>query len=115
MQHASSWASAMRDLANLGGCGPWVGRSDDLRTARALGLVRVLGTAVAGPGGGRRNVYELTRLGQLLLEGRATVAGDGQRTGGRQRIRVVATWLAALPQRVRMTPPQCPSCSGAHR
>lgn len=115
MTIGASWAAAMRDLADIGGCGTWVGRSDDLRTARALGLVRVVSTTVAGPGGGRRNVYELTRLGQLLLDGRATVSGDGRRTGGRQRMRVVATWLAALPDRVRLTPPQCASCAGVQR
>lgn len=63
--------------------------------AKRLGLVKSNGL------GGRGTAWTLTELGRAYCEGRAE-ARSGPYTNGRPKVVIALTWLASLPQDIRL-------------
>lgn len=102
----SAWRMAVRALHDLGGSATardiWLkarlggGVYSGLRQAADLGLV-------TGPGRpGAVGTYTLTQRGIDWAENRLALAPGVRTAGGRPPMRLVCTWLSALPRGIRL-------------
>lgn len=105
----SAWRMAVRALHDLGGSATardiWLkarlggGVYSGLTQATKLGLV-------TGPGRGAiATPYTLTQRGIDWAENRLTLAPGVSTAGGRPPMRMVCTWLSALPRGIRLGAP----------
>lgn len=105
----SAWRIAVQALHALGGTATardiWVsgrmggGVKSALYKAKAMGLV----TSPGYCGRDHAGAWVLTQRGVDFCEGRLAFApGVPQSTGGRPPMRLVCTWLSALPRNVRI-------------
>lgn len=85
-----NWQSVVKQI-HCGGIVHWLDDRRSLHRARKLGLIE----SHKKPTGHR---YKLTEKGRDWIEGRLTIERKGNSAGMHQR----ATWLASLPQGVRI-------------